>query len=160
MVAPAATDIQISGAASTGSPLVGSTFTYTYQVKNSGPWGTYGGVTFIDRLPASLTLFNSSVTQAHVIAQDTGQQAEVTNPNPNGGCSALQNPDGTTDITCPLDDMTVGGQSNQATITLTVTASGAPQPIANTASVHFNPTVPQDDRNPANNSVTVNVISK
>jgi hypothetical protein len=35
MVAPAATDIQISGAASNGSPSAGSTFTYTYQVHDA-----------------------------------------------------------------------------------------------------------------------------
>jgi len=40
MVAPAATDVQITSAASTGSPSVGSTFTYTDQIKNAGPWGT------------------------------------------------------------------------------------------------------------------------
>ena len=61
VVAPAATDIQISGAASTGSPSVGSTFTYTYQVHNWGPWGTFGGITFVDTLPASLTYVSSSV---------------------------------------------------------------------------------------------------
>jgi len=38
IVAPAATDIQINGTASNGSPSTGSEFTYTYQVKNAGPW--------------------------------------------------------------------------------------------------------------------------
>lgn len=143
MVAPAATDIQISGAASSGSPSVGSTFTYTYQVKNAGPWGTYGGIIFTDTLPASLTYVSSSVTQN---GMSLGQ------PNPNG-CSAV----GQT-VVCPLQDMTIGGLTNQATITVTVTAPGVAQPISNTATVHT--VSPQTDSNLNNNSVTVNVATK
>jgi uncharacterized repeat protein (TIGR01451 family) len=149
VVAPVATDIQITGAASNGSPSVGSTFTYTYQIKNAGPWGTYGGIVFVDTLPASLTFVSSSVMQAG-IDRTTGQLVQVPSPN---GCSAV----GQT-VMCPLQDMTNGGLSGQATITLTVTASGVAQPIVNTASVHT--LSPQDNSNPANNSVTVNVITK
>jgi uncharacterized repeat protein (TIGR01451 family) len=149
VVAPAATDIQITGAASSGSPSVGSDFTYTYQIKNAGPWGTHGGIIFVDTLPASLTYVSSSVTQAH-IDPTTDQQVQVTNPN---GCSAV----GQT-VACPVNDMTINGLSNQATITLTVTASSVAQPIANTASVHT--VSPQDDSNLANNSVTVSVTTK
>jgi uncharacterized repeat protein (TIGR01451 family) len=149
MVAPLPTDVQITGAASTGSPSVGSTFTYTYQVHNAGPRGTFGGITFVDTLPASLTYVSSSVTQAG-IDPITDQQVQVSNPN---GCSAV----GQT-VVCPLQDMTIGGLTNQATITLTVTASGVAQPIANTASVHT--VAPQDNSNPVNNSVTVNVTTK
>jgi uncharacterized repeat protein (TIGR01451 family) len=149
MVAPAATDIQITGAASNGSPLVGSTFTYTFQVHNAGPRGTFGGITFVDTLPAALTYISSSVTQAG-IDQITDQQVQGTNPN---GCSAV----GQT-IVCPLQDMTTGGLTNQATITLTVAVSGPPQLIVNTASAHT--FAPQDDSNLPNNSVTVNVASK
>jgi uncharacterized repeat protein (TIGR01451 family) len=160
MVAPLPTDIQMTGSASTGSPSAGSTFTYTYQIKNAGPWGTFGGITFVDRLPASLTYVNSSVAQAG-IDSSTGQLQILPNLK---GCSAVMSLiDGTTDITCPLNDLTDGGLSNQATITLTVTASGAPQRIANTATVHTAPVTaagPQDDSNPNNNSVTVNVTSK
>ena len=149
MVAPAATDIQISGAASTGAPLVGSTFTYTYQVKNSGPWGTYGGITFTDTLPTPLTFIGSSVTQG-TLDRITGQEVQFTVQN---ACSAV----GQT-VVCPLRDMTNGGLSNQATITLTVAASGPAQFIANTATVHT--ASPQDDSNITNNSVIVNVASK
>ncbi|HYL93703.1 MAG TPA: DUF11 domain-containing protein [Alphaproteobacteria bacterium] len=149
VVAPAATDIQISGAASTGSPSVGSTFTYTYQVKNAGPWGTYGGIIFTDTLPAPLTFVGSAVTQA-TLDRTTGQEVQLTVQN---ACSAV----GQT-VVCPLRDMTNGGLTNQATITLTVAASGPAQLIANTASVHT--AAPQDDSNTGNNSVTVSVASK
>ena len=149
MVAPAATDIQITGAASNGSPLVGSTFTYTYQIKNAGPWGTFGGIIFADTLPASLTYVSSSVVQG-ATDPTTGAPTTFTNPN---GCSAV----GQT-VVCSLHDMTNSGTANQATITLTVAVSGVPQLIANTASVHS--VAPQDDSNLANNSVTVNVASK
>lgn len=149
MVAAAATDVQITGSASNGSPLVGATLTYTYQVHNAGPRGTYGGITFVDTLPASLTYVSSSVTQAG-IDQSTGQQVRGTNLN---ACSAV----GQT-VVCPLQDMTIGGLTNQATITITVTSSGPAQLIANTASVHT--VSSQGDSNLANNSVTVNVATR
>ena len=149
MVAPVATDVQITGSSSDGSPLVGATYTYTYQVHNAGSHGTYGGITFVDTLPSSLTYVSSSLTQAG-IDQSTGQQVQGTNPN---GCSAV----GQT-IACPLQDMTIGGLTNQATITITVTSSGPAQLIANTATVHT--VSPQDDSNLANNSVTVNVTTR
>lgn len=149
MVAPAATDIQISGAASNGSPSIGSNFTYTYQIKNAGPWGTYGGIIFADTLPASLTYVSSSVVEA-TIDRITGQTVQATVLN---ACSAV----GQT-VLCPLRDTTNGGAFGQFTVTLTVTAPGVAQQIANTASVHT--VSPQDDSNLANNSVTVNVATK
>jgi uncharacterized repeat protein (TIGR01451 family) len=149
MIAPAATDIQISGSASNGSPAVGSTFTYTYQIKNAGPWGTYGGLTFTDTLPASLTFVGSAVTQA-TLDRTTGQEVQFTVQN---ACSAV----GQT-VVCPLRDMTNAGLPNQATITLTVAASGPAQLIANTATVHT--ASPQNDSNLANNSVTINVATR
>jgi len=144
VVAPAATDIQITGAASNGAPPAGSAFTYTYQVKNAGPWGTYGGIIFVDTLPASLTYVGSFVT---VVSPLTGQPVEVQ------WCSAV----GQT-VMCPLFDMQNGGTTGQANITLTVTASGVAQQIVNTASVHT--VFPQTDSNPANNSATVSVTTK
>jgi uncharacterized repeat protein (TIGR01451 family) len=132
-VAPAATDIQINGAASTGSPPAGSTFTYTFQVKNAGPWGTFGGIIFVDTLPASLTYVSSSVEGLP--------------------CSVLGQ-----SVMCPLPDLQNGGTTGQTTIALTVRASGVPQQIVNTAAVHT--ILPQEDLNTANNSVTVNVTTK
>ena len=62
-VAPGATDLQITGSSNQGSPPVGSTFTYTFQVKNSGPFATVGDATFSDALPGSLAF--GSVTTDH-----------------------------------------------------------------------------------------------
>jgi uncharacterized repeat protein (TIGR01451 family) len=149
MVVPAATDIQISGSASTGSPSVDSTFIYTYQLKNAGPWGTYGGIIFADTLPQSLTYVSSSVVEG-ALDRTTEQEVQATIPNV---CSAV----GQT-VVCPLHDMTNGGLTGQATITLTVMAPGVAQQILNTASVHT--VSPQDDSNPANNILTVSVTTR
>jgi uncharacterized repeat protein (TIGR01451 family) len=144
VVAPAPTDIQLKGAASNGSPPAGSTFTYTYEIKNSGPWGTFGGIAFVDTLPESLTYVGSFVT---LIAPLTGQ---LVNANV---CSAV----GQT-VMCQLGDMENGGALGQRTVTITVAASPVAQQIVNTASVHT--ALPQTDSNTANNSATVTVTSK
>lgn len=144
LVAPAATDIQVAGAASTGAPQAGSTFTYTYQVKNAGPWGTYGGIVLVDTLPSSLTFVDSSIS---VVSPTTGQTA-LLHP-----CSAV----GQT-VMCPLFDMQNGGPTGQGTVVVTVAASGVAQQILNTATVHT--VLPQTDSNLANNSVTVTVTTK
>jgi uncharacterized repeat protein (TIGR01451 family) len=138
VVAPAETDIQIKGAASNGAPAVGSTFTYTYEVKNAGPWGTFGGITFVDTLPASLAYVSASVTFDGVAANI---------------CSAVGQ-----SVSCRIPDLQNGGTSGQATVTLGVIASGTAQQIVNTASVLTVP--PQDDSNPTNNGVTVTVTTK
>lgn len=149
VVAPAGTDIQMTGAASNGSPAVGSTFTYTYQIKNAGPWGTEGGLTFVDTLPASLTYVSSSLVQVG-IDTTTGQAVQGVNPS---GCSSV----GQT-VSCRIGDLDNAGAFNQASVTLTVVASGAPQQIVNSASVHT--VSPQTDSNPTNNGVTVTVTTK
>jgi uncharacterized repeat protein (TIGR01451 family) len=139
VVAPAATDIQIKGAASNGAPPTGSTFTYTFEVKNAGPWGTYGGLTFVDTLPASLTYVSSSVSPLSALkALSCSVQGQT--------------------VTCPLNEMQNGGTSGQATITITVLASSASQQIVNTASVAT--VLPQTDSNTANNRATVSVTTK
>ncbi len=144
VVAPAPTDIQVKGSASNGSPPVGSTFAYTFEVKNAGPWGTYGGIVLVDTLPASLTYVSSFLT---IVSPATGQ------PGTFPYCSVV----GQT-VMCPLTDMQNGGPSGQATITINVAASGVAQQIANTASVHT--VSPQTDSNSANNSATVTVTTK
>lgn len=58
-VDPAPTDVQITGSAGTGSPPAGSSFVYTFQVKNNGPQPA-PGVTFTDGLPAALTFVSAS----------------------------------------------------------------------------------------------------
>jgi uncharacterized repeat protein (TIGR01451 family) len=147
VVAPAATDIQIKGSASNGSPQTGSVFTYNYEVKNAGPWGTYGGIVFADTLPASLTYVSSSVTMTG-LSPVTGQ--------PTTGqffCSVVNQT-----VVCPIPDLQNGGLSGQATIAITVRASVIAQQIVNTATVHT--VLPQEDSNTANNSTTVSVTTK
>jgi large repetitive protein len=53
--AVAVTDIQVTGSSNNGSPNVGSTFTYTFQVKDNGPQSA-PAVTFDDTLPAAIQL--------------------------------------------------------------------------------------------------------
>jgi uncharacterized repeat protein (TIGR01451 family) len=144
LVAPAATDVQITGSASNGAPPAGSTFTYTYQVKNAGPWGTYGGIILVDTLPSSLTFVDSSIT---LVSPTTGLPAVL------HLCSTV----GQT-VTCPLFDMQNGGATGQATVVITVAASRLAQQIVNTATVHT--VLPQTDSNLANNSITVTVTTK
>lgn len=102
-VAPGSTDLQIIGSSNLGAPLVGQTFTYTFLVKNNGPFATSGGVSFSDTLPTTVTL--SSVTT------DTGT------------CS------GDATVTCAVGDLAVGAQ---ATIRINVAPNQAAT-IVNTA---------------------------
>ena len=102
---PGPVDLQISGSSNQGSPPVNSTYTYTYQVKNAGPWATSGGVSFSDALPASLTYVGVTTT----VGSCTGQQT----------------------VSCALGDLANGAQ---ATVAITVRAPGTAQLIANTAS--------------------------
>lgn len=133
VVGPAPTDEQLTGSASTGSPAVGANYTYTYQIKNAGPWGTFGGVTFTDVLPASVTYVGYTAP-------------------PGTTCSAV----GQT-VTCQVvDHVNLNGQSS--TIALTVTAPGTAQQIVNSASIAF--TSPQTDSNLANNTLSIVVTSK
>jgi len=119
-VAPAATDMQVTGSANTGSPAVGSTFTYTFQVKNSGPAATSGGVSFTDALPSSVAFVSLSTTT--------------------GSCT------GGAVVDCALGDLPVGGQ---AVIQVSVTAPSSPQAISNTASVALAAQTDRDPRNNA-----------
>lgn len=104
-VLPAPTDVQVTGSSNNGSPPLGSLFTYTFQVKNNGPFATFGGVSFTDPLPASLT-FVSLTTNLGTCA---------------GGAT----------VSCALGDLAVGAQ---ATIQITVRAPLTAQTIVNTAS--------------------------
>lgn len=144
VVAPSPTDIQIKGAASNGSPPVGSTYAYNFEVKNAGPWGTDGGLVVVDTLPAALTYVSSFVTE---VSLSTGQIVTVP------FCNAV----GQT-VMCALDELQNGGPSGQVTITINVAAAALPQQIVNTASVHT--VFPQTDSNTANNSATVIVTTK
>jgi uncharacterized repeat protein (TIGR01451 family) len=107
-IAPAPTDLQVTGFASTGSPTVGSTFTYTFQVKNNGPQPALG-VSFADVIPAAETFVSASTNLA-------GQTC---------GISAGQ-------VSCSLGDLAVGAQAN---VTLTAIAPPTPTTISDTATV-------------------------
>jgi uncharacterized repeat protein (TIGR01451 family) len=105
-VAPAPTDVQVTGSASTGSPLPGSTFSYTFQVKNNGPWPA-PGVIFGDALPASVGFIGVTTSS--------------------GACSQT-----TSAVSCAFGDIAVGGQ---ASVTISVLAPGVAESITNTATV-------------------------
>jgi uncharacterized repeat protein (TIGR01451 family) len=105
-VAPAPTDVQVTGSSNNGSPQRGSAFKYTFQVKNNGPFATFGGVSFTDALPASLTFLDVSTDI--------------------GACT------GGATVSCDLGDLPVGVQ---ATIRIVVQAPAVPGSIANTASI-------------------------
>ena len=108
---------------------------------------TYGGIVFVDTLPASLTYVSGSVTLTR-LSPVTGQPATG-----QLACSAVGQ-----SVMCPIPDLQNGGLSGQATIVIAVNASSVAQQIVNTASVHT--ILPQDDSNTANNSVTVTVVSR
>lgn len=105
-IAPAPTDVQVTGSVSSGSPTPGSTFSYTFQVKDNGPWPA-PGVTFADTLPAALTYVGTTATT--------------------GTCSAVANT-----VNCTFGDLGVGGQAN---VVITVQAPSTSQTITDSASV-------------------------
>ena len=117
---PGPVDLQISGSSNQGQPSIQSTYTYTYVVKNAGPWATSGGVRFADPLPDSLTFVAVATTA--------------------GSCT------GGPTVSCALGDLANGAQ---ATVAITVEAPGLAESIANTASASLAPpqsdTNPGDD---------------
>jgi uncharacterized repeat protein (TIGR01451 family) len=107
-VQPAPTDIQVTGSSNNGSPPVGGSFTYTFQVRDNGPLPA-AGVQFDDPQPPSI-LLGSAVT----VDNET--------------CSA----DPVTDtVHCDIGDLGVGQQSD-ITFAATATAAGV---FANSAKV-------------------------
>lgn len=131
ITAPTApTDIQVVGAAQNGGPAVGSTDTFTWQIKN-GQSATANQVTFSSTLPASL-LFQSVASTLS------------TCDGPAPGTSGT--------ITCVASSIG-GGQTMTVVVNVTVAASGT---IPVHGSADFNGT----DNNPANNSFTVTINAK
>ncbi len=105
-IGPPPTDLQITGFAKPGSPPVGTTFSYTFQVKNGGSH-TASGVTFTDSLPASLT--------------------PVSVTSPAGTCTLTSGV-----AQCSLADLPGGQQTNVVVI---AQAPASPGTVTNTASV-------------------------
>jgi uncharacterized repeat protein (TIGR01451 family) len=125
-------DIQISGSSSVGSPMQGQPYTYTFQVKNSGPQGDQG-VVFTDdltsgRLNAVQALWNGYIPER---------------------CSSTSDGNGGTLATCYLGLE----RPDFVTVTLNVTAPSTIGSFSNTATATASLTDPQ----PSNNASTVNV---
>lgn len=123
-------DLQVSGSSNLGAPVQGQPYTYTYQVKNSGPQDATGAV-FTDDLTAG----------GLVYAAMNGFTAPCTH----GADGA-----GGTRISCALGTVVKGGQ---ATITLSVTAPTTIGAFPNTGIASADPVDPQ----PGSNSSTVTV---
>jgi uncharacterized repeat protein (TIGR01451 family) len=104
-VSPGPTDIQVTGSSNNGSPPVGRSFQYTFQVKDNGPQGA-SGVSFNDTLPPALTFVSV--------------QASI------GTCSNTGNA-----IHCNVGTLATGQQSN-IVITAIPTTTGA---LTDTASI-------------------------
>jgi uncharacterized repeat protein (TIGR01451 family) len=103
-IGPAPTDVQTTGAASTGSPARGAPFTYTFAVKNNGP-ALADAVTFTDTLPAELPV--TGVTAPAAAACSVSGQT----------------------VSCALGDVAVGVQES---IVIATVAPANPATITNT----------------------------
>jgi uncharacterized repeat protein (TIGR01451 family) len=119
-------DLQLVGSASSGSPALGSAFSYKFQVKNSGQGGA-SGVTFDDPLPASVV--------GTSVSSDTGTCTVDTVAN---------------SVHCDVGGLAVG---KQATITVNAIAPSSPGAVTNTASTGLAETDANPANNSA--SVTV-----
>jgi uncharacterized repeat protein (TIGR01451 family) len=126
------TDLQVTGSAQNGGPAVGSSDTYTWQIKNALGTVTANNVTFTDTLPPGL-VFQSVNTSA-------------------GTCSAPAAGSSGGTITCTAPTLG-GGQTMIVTVNVGVPQAGS---IANTGSA----TMANQDTNPANNSFTVTIQAK
>jgi uncharacterized repeat protein (TIGR01451 family) len=129
-VQPGPTDIQVTGSSNAGSPTVGSTFNYTFQVKNNGPLPAFD-VTLDDPLPASILLGGP-------ITIDNGSCSDIVLAN---------------SVQCTISSLAVGQQSN-ISFAAKPTVAGV---FGNTATVAMRAAT---DTHPANNSVTVTVQPK
>lgn len=123
-----ATDVQVTGFASSGSATAGSQFGYVFQVKNNGPL-VASAVSFSDALPAGETFIGAGNTVTGLCTNNAGT------------------------ITCNLGDLAVGAS---ALVGIAVGApSGLPSGsvVADTGVV----TSASLDSNLNNNAFTVNV---
>ena len=125
-------DIQVSGSSSLGSPVQGQPYTYTYQVKNSGPQGDQGVV------------FTDDLTAGHLSAVQALWNGYIPET-----CSSTSDGYGCTLATCHLGLE----KPDFVTVTLNVTAPSTIGSFSNTGTAAASLTDPQ----PANTSATVNV---
>lgn len=129
---PPSTDIQVGGTAQNGGPAVGSTDTYTWQIKNNLGTTAAPGVVFTSTLPASFRFVSASPTQGTCTTPAAGSL---------GGT-----------VTCNLGTLNGGGQAI-VTVSVVPTVAGT---FATTGSASFL----GNDTNPANNSFTVTIQPK
>jgi uncharacterized repeat protein (TIGR01451 family) len=105
-IAPAPTDVQVTGSASTGSPARGASFFYTFQVRNGGSQPAYG-VTFSDTVPTGETLTSATASNSAPCTLSGGS------------------------VNCSLGDIAVGAQ---VLVTLNVIAPTSPATLIDTGS--------------------------
>ena len=127
-------DIQVSGSASTGSPAPGASYSYTFQLKNSGP-DTAAGVGFTDPLPPG-TVYNYATANGSTLP-----------------CAAVGALAGGASVSCRLGDLAKGGQS---TVVVNVSAPLNAATYPNTGSASSSSV----DPNTTNNQSTVTVQVK
>jgi uncharacterized repeat protein (TIGR01451 family) len=131
-------DLQLTGRASTGSPTPGSSYTYTFTVKNSGT-GTADNVVFRDELPNSVVYNFWTLNGQNV----SGCTLQGLGPDTGGDT-----------IVCTVGTLAKGTSAN---IVVSVSAPQVASTVADTASVGSDSI---NDPNPANNSSTVNISVK
>ena len=124
------TDIQVTGSAQNGGPAVGTSDTYTWQIKNGGNQAA-NAVAFSTTLPSSLPIISVSSPQGTCIGPK---------PGPSGV------------ISCGAGVLAVG-QTMVVTINVGVPVQGT---ISVTGAASFN----GSDTNPANNSFPVTIQVK
>jgi len=127
-------DLQISGSSSLGSPIQGQPYTYTYQVKDSGPQGDQG-VVFTDDLTAGHLSAIQALWNGYIPEQ----------------CSSASDGNGGTLATCRLGLE----KPDFVTVTLNVTAPSTIGSFSNTATVTPSLTDPQPSNNSSNVTVKV-----
>lgn len=71
-VAPTGADLQIAGSIPFGSPNIGSTFAYSFQVKNAGP-DSAPGATLVDVLPPGMGFDGAAVNNTVIPCSQTDQ---------------------------------------------------------------------------------------
>jgi uncharacterized repeat protein (TIGR01451 family) len=127
-------DLQMSGSASTNSPNPGSSYSYSFLIKNSGP-SSASSVVFTDPVPAG-TSPNFATSQGSTLP-----------------CAAFGDGGTGTYLRCDVGTIVKGGQ---ATVIVNVNAPQVAAAITNTATVTSSTTDPVL----SNNTNTVNVTVK
>lgn len=124
-------DLQVSGSASTGSPAIGSTYSYIFQVKNSGPQAATAA-TFSDPLHAAIGYVSATVNGASTVC---GMSNSV--------------------VSCDLGTINSGAQ---VTVVINVIAPAASGIYSNTGAVSSSVADPQPNNNSFTVNVQVKAV--